>query len=235
MERKEFLRSRLETKENIFNLTIPFREEHKFIFDRINEEFSPRAELTEDIRDLVTGKLNVCRQRNILIFFKDDMYKLTTLKLFCLMNFIVNWKTYNNYIPNIVYNNSSDNTLSYKSSSLEAMTDMRFRDIDREELSTLYNVDILFLTVNNNGTNLFKNDFCFDVLRTVIDIRNSKGLITIMIYIGTEKEFKTKNFENRMTVPMYKYDITGIKVKDNTSKIIKKKQDNLDFDREESF
>lgn len=218
MDRKAFLQSRLDSKENIFNMTIPFREEHRFIFNRINAEFSPRETLTEDIRDLVIGDLNVCRQRNVLVLFKGNSQKLNTLKLFCLMNFIVNWKSYNNYIINLVHNNFLDDfSLSYKSSSLETILEMRFRDDAKDNLNEIYNVDILFLTVQGSS-NLANNEFYADLLRTVLDLRDSKGLVTILIYLGTESDFKSKNFESKVITPMYKYDLSGVK----TSKMTKK-------------
>lgn len=234
--RREFLRSRLETTENIFNLKIPVRPENKQIFKNLGENFSPRCDLTPDIEKLVTGDLNVCRNKNILIFYKGDGLKLNTLKVYLLMNFVVNWKNYNDYIISLVRNSMDNfNSLSYRSVSLDMVSEMRFnRNEKDEDLNKIYNVDILYLTIHES-TRLFEKDFYFDVFRTLLNIRDSKGLVTIIIYIGNEASFNKHHLENNILVPIFKYDLTGDSIKTNKKKAISIKVDNGQLDEAERF
>ena len=236
--RREFLRSRLETTDNIFDLKIPVRPENKQIFRNLGDSFSPRCELTPDIENLVTGSLNVCRNRNILIFYKGDGLKLNTLKIYLLMNFVVNWKKYNDYIISLVRNSlTSYNSLSYHSASLDTIAEMRFNRSERDEdLNKIYNVDILYLIIHES-TRLFEKEFYFDVFRNLINIRESKGLVTITIYVGNEASFNKHGLDKNILVPIFKYDLTGDKLINNKQKAtpIKTKIGSSQLDDAERF
>lgn len=222
-DRKDFLRSKLETHQNIFNLVIPYTQEHRFIFDRLAENFRPASKITEDIKELVTGDLNLCRDKNILIFYRGDGLKLNTLKFYLLMNFISNWKLYRDYIQHLVVNDTNNsNSLSYQNISLEGLAEMRFRD---EDIKEAYRTDILFLTVKSE-TRLFDNKFYKDLFGTIINLRNSKGLITVAIYLGTEKSYNEKMYEESIIeIPIKKYNLTGIS---NTANKTRLKNNTLD-------
>lgn len=216
-DRSSFLSSRLETTENNFNMKIPFLKEHTFIMEKVASNFKPASKCSDDIKELVTGKLNLCRDKNVLIFYQGDGFKLNTLCFYLLMNFISNWKLYNQYISNLVSNDLNNyQSLSYNRISLESLAEMRFRE-DNEMLYNFYNLDILFLTVQPESYLFGGNkDFYKELLRIVLNMRNNLGLVTVIIYLGTEKSFKDKNFESQIIeTPMERYNLTDSKTSQN--------------------
>lgn len=236
-DRHEFLKSRLETKENIFNLSIPIRPNHRIIFDRLAENFRPAAKLTDDIKELVTRPdFNLCRDKSALIFYQGDGLKLNTLKFYLTMNFLANWKEYKNYVSNIVSNDFNNSfNLTINSASLEYITELRFRNENNEVLSNIYSVDILYLTVNSSSS-LFNSDFYKDLFRTIVSIRSNQKLVTVIIFIGTEKTFKDQKFDTRLTeVSIKSYNLTGVKNKVNREARSVRKTSTLNFNEEEDI
>jgi len=214
MESKEhFLQSRFQETENNFNLTIPIQANHKFIFDKLVSKFQPAAKITDDIKELVTRKdFNLCRDKNILIFYDGDSLKLNTLKFYLLMNFLSNWKPYKEYVSNLI---PSENRLSYlqvESASLESILELRFnnknnKDDNIDRLTNIYNVDILYLTVYTN-TRLFDSEYYKDLFRTILNIRDSQRLITVVIFLGSEQMFKDYQYESKIIeTPMKRYSL----------------------------
>ena len=196
--RREFLKSKLNNTDNNFNLYIPIRENHLSIFNNLASYFKPALpKIPEDIKNLVIDKnLNLCRDKTILIFYQGDSLKLNTLKFYLFMNFISNWKSYDEYISNLVDIDNS-NRLTFDSVSVAEISELRFREDEdnKKRLSYLYNVDILYLTMSY-GTRLFDSDFFKELYRTIVGIRANQGLITVIIYPGSERQYKEIGYDN---------------------------------------
>ena len=214
MENREyFLSSKLSTKENNFNLRIPIQENHIGIFNKLSEKFRPASKLTKDIQDLVTGDLNLCRDKNIVIFYRGDNGRLNTLRFYLLMNFISNWKPYNEYISNLVNNDYTNyNSLSYDFISLEDISEMRFRNDNKEKINKVYEVDILFLLVQPT-TRLFEDAFYKDIFRVTLSIRSNGNLVTVILFTGTENQYISSGFEEKtLGVSLKTYNLTGVTI-----------------------
>ena len=195
-DRGTFLRSRFDSDENNFNLRIPIQPQHSDIFKRVADRFKPAAPLTDDIRTLVTDRgLNLCKNKTILIHYVGDALKLNTLNFYLLMNFLSNWKPYNEYVSSLV-NIENPTRLGIEFTSLAELTELRFKeDSDSSNLlARLYNVDILYITIAP-GRRLFDKEFAAEVLKLVVSLRNHNGLVTIINYFGTEKSFKDSGYE----------------------------------------
>lgn len=230
MERINFLSSEYDTKENRCNLTLNYRPEQVYIFQNlINKYFEPRSELTEDIKELITGELNLCRDRNIIINFSGNFEKSNTLKLGLLTNFLSNWKK--DHIRHLVYNDfENNNSLSFTSSSLESIIEYRFRDDEssKQKLSEIYYSDILFLNINSTSK-AFKEEFSKDILKILISMRNDSGLITVILYSGSISNIKTLK-DNLNNVYIKSYNLLSKHNKSSTTKTSKVK-----INEEEAF
>lgn len=203
--RRKFLESKLETTNNNFNLKIPITPEHRPIFDKVASSFRPAAKLTEDIKNLVTGDLNLCRDRNVLIYFRGNSDKLNTLKFYLLMNFLSNWKEYRSYVVNLVGSYyESNNNLTYETCLLQTLSEMRFRKEDNSKLNYYYNVDILFLIVSGDSR-LFESDFNKELLGVILSLRNSLGLVTAIIVLNNNS-FTFDSFD----VPIKKLSLSDV-------------------------
>lgn len=226
-----FLESRYNSNSNNFNLEIPIQPNHIGIFNKLSNYFKPASPLTDDIKNLVTGNLNLCKDKNIIIFFKSDNKKLNTLKFYLLMNFISNWKPYNEYVSSLVNNDYTNyGSLSYDTFTLEDVSELRFREDGKEGITKIYNVDILYLIVQPT-TRLFEDSFYKDIFRVTLSLRANKGLITIIIFNGTENQFKLSNFEEKtLGVSLKSYNLIEGTVSKNstTSKKSKIKMDEGD-------
>lgn len=203
--RRKFLESKLETIDNNFNLKIPITPEHRPIFDKVANSFRPAAKITEDIKNLVTGDLNLCRDRNVLIYFRGNSDKLNTLKFYLLMNFLSNWKEYRSYVVSLVGSYyESNNNLTYETCLLQTLSEMRFRKEDNSKLNYYYNVDILFLIVSGDSR-LFESDFNKELLGVILSLRNSLGLVTAIIVLNNNN-FTFDSFD----VPIKKLSLSDI-------------------------
>ena len=247
MSRKDFLNTKFSDSDNRFNLLIPIQPNHKAFFEEIAAKFRPAMKLSDDIRELVTRKdFNLCVDKTVIIFYKGDGYKLNTLKFYLFLNFIANWKPYEQYISSLVPAKivlEDDSRLVIDSASLAEISELRFRDEPdaKQRLSYLYNrVDILFLTISY-GNKLFDGDFFKELFRVVIDIRANQGLITVLIFPGTEKQFKDRGYEQYfydMCVKRYNLTNSEINVNSNekkSQKIIKSNSKKRVFSEEEDF
>ncbi len=208
--RDNFLRSRFNSIENNFNLVIPIQVNHKFIFENLASRFKPADKITDDIKELVTSKdFNLCRDKSILIFYNGDNKKLNTLKFYLLMNFLSNWKPYKEYVSNLIPTEDRGSNLSIESVSLESILELRFnnKEEDSGRLSNIYNIDILYLTVYTS-TRLFDSEYYKDLFRTILNIRSSQQLITVVIFLGTEQVFKEHQYESKIVeISMKRFNI----------------------------
>ena len=234
--RKDFLRSKLDCSNN-FSMRLNIPEAHRHIFNRLADNFRPSANISDDIKNLVSGDLNLCKDRNILIFFEGNSLKLNSLKFYLLINFITNWKPYNEYIVNLVFNDVNNlNSLSFNSASLESIAEMRFRSEDNNILSDIYQTDILYLTVQSNTKIFGEGDFYKDLLRMLLNLRNDQGLITIVIYLGNESSFKSNSFESKLIgVPLKRYNLTSFKTPKSHNNKKERKNQNNSIDESEVF
>lgn len=234
MSRELFLKSKFNTIENKFNLKIPIQPNHRFIFDNVARNFQPSIKSNNEIKELVTRKdLNLCVDRCCMIYFRGNIAELNTLKFFLLMNFLSNWKQYNQYVVNLVLNDVRNNdSLSYKSTSLTELHELRFRDDEREKLNDLYNVDILFLTTSE--TYLYNNNFGIDVLKMVLSMRYNQGLITVVFNQDLNKNIKDGTYDdNFLEVPIKQFTYKAKNKTINNSHNIKK--ENKTFEDSEVF
>lgn len=218
-DRKNFLRSRFNSYENKFNLKVPIQPQHESIFRGIAEKFKPAAPLTDDIKELVTEKdLNLCADKLILVCYNGDKLKLNTLNFYLLMNFLSNWKPYNEYISSLV-NIESPTKLGVDFTSLTELTELRFKEDpdSSNRLARLYHVDILYISVSPRKR-LFDKEFAAEVLELVAELRTHSGLITVINYFGTEKSFTDSIYKDYF-IDLYlkKFSIN----KNNTFKTIK--------------
>ena len=242
MSRGDFLNTRFPEKENKFNLYIPIQPNHKIFFEELASKFRPASKITDDIKELVTRQdFNLCIDKTILIFYQGDGYKLNTLKFYLFLNFLTNWKSYNDYIsclvPTSIVPMENDSRLIIETTSLAEISELRFREYDEESkqrLSYLYNrVDILFLTVSY-GSRLFDSDFFKELFKVVVDIRSNSGLVTIIIFPGTEKNFNERGYDKYFFDSCIKrYNLTGTKIKESKNFIKSNSRKNIS--EEEDF
>lgn len=243
MSRKDFLSSKFPDTVNKFNLFIPIQANHKKFFEEIANQFKPASKITDDIKELVTKEdFNLCVDKTILIFYQGDGYKLNSLKFYLFLNFIANWKSYNEYISSLVPRSlvpiESETSLVIDSASLAEISELRFREDaeGKERLSYLYNrVDILYLTISY-GSRLFDGDFFKELYRVVIDIRNNQGLVTVIIFPGTEKNYKDRGYEQYFfDLCIKKINMTSSKNSEEVSKKVIKSNKGLKVFGEEEF
>jgi hypothetical protein len=210
-DRKEFLRSRLETKENIYRGYFKPLEEHlEQIFNPIFNSFVP-AENTKEILDFVSRKdINVCRDKTIVIFMEHLKFEeLNAFKYHLYMNFVANWRTYIDFVSKVRLGGTEN--LKYSSITLDRYYNLSFTD-NKEEISKIQNVDILFIQASKyiyEGRDGFNKKYYYELLKNLIDSRGIAGLVTIVFFLGNEKDFKY--VEERLFGIQYKKEFFNIK------------------------
>lgn len=233
-DRKNFLRSKLDTTENIFDGNFVFKPNHRWIIQQLADKFSPSMKVTEDILKFVTDKeLNLCRMQNIMICYNCNAIKMNTLKIYLMANFLVNWRDYNEYIYRLVPDNFGNN-ITYDSTSIGMLCSYSLSN-NYEELNKIRDVDILFLDVSKKPDYAYGQEYYKSIFKTTMEMRYYKGLITILTYSGTEKEFSSNGYASEINIiPYYTYDLTG-KIKSSSSNSHNIKSNKQEVREEEIF
>lgn len=215
MDRKDFLQSKLDTKENVYKGYFSPPVEHvEKVFKPIMIDFVP-AQTNEDIINFVSKpELNVCRDKTLIIFFKQTSYMIVnSLKFHLYLNFLANWRDYNDMISKIV--KGGNDCLTYDTISVDKYYSLNITN-NYEEINKIHKTDILYVMANKyiyKGKDGYSEKYYYELFKNLIDYRGVSGLITIVLFLGTEKEFEP--IEDKLFGIQYKkLDFnSGIKIK----------------------
>lgn len=228
MDRKDFLQSKLETKENVYKgYFSPPKEHIDRVFKPIINDFIP-AQTTKEIIDFISDKdLNVCRDKTLIIFFKQTDYRVVnSLKFHLYLNFIANWREYSDMISKIV--KGGNDCLTYDTISVDKYYSLNITN-NYEEINKIHKTDILFVMANKyiyKGKDGYSEKYYYELFKNLVDYRGISGLVTIVLFLGTDKEFKP--IEDKLFGIQYK------KVNFNSDIQIKMPKQNKTYNKNEN-
>jgi hypothetical protein len=150
--------------------------------------------------------IDIAREKNLIIdntgfyvFFVDKMSieDRTALQIHLTQNFIFNWEEYDKYISDMMPDSQMEGKLSV--STLTSSTILAEALEDRKE-RTYLDTDIQFVLFEDKDKDYYKG-FYFDSSASYFSRRNDAGLITIVLFLGLRKDFKSKKYDGiRSTV-----------------------------------
>ena len=193
--RGKYLNRRLSN--NISNYTsgdLPrFPVNHKNYFSQYISQFGELDYNYPGVRELLSREDLIIDNSSIYVFFIKGLKRtgVNALKLHICNNFLVNWDIYKRYYQDCCP--TEPNHITISSVSGDNIFDWYFdRFLFTPE--TMYS-DIQFIFLNYKAKE-YKKGFFDEQIKSHIETRNIKGLITIIFYIGTEAEFDSCGYDD---------------------------------------
>lgn len=234
MSRAEYLSSSFDSYDNKYDGKIIVQSNHKWIYEELSKSFIPADAYNKEVLDIATNSnLNLCIDKTIIIFTKGMSKEIiNSLKFHLYMNFMTNWRPYEKYIRTFV-----DSTkVTFGTVTIDDLLDDKFQDLP-EKYKEIRNQDILFVYMNKP---IQRIDVYRETAKSLIESRDSEGLITIIFFLGTELEYENEGYENRMlgvNPKRFFINCTPSKTtkENHKNKIDNNQNTNMVIDSEESF
>ena len=207
MNQDTFLVSSLNSKTNLYTGEIPYKGTNNVpLYANFVVKFRPADYDDPEIKELLTAEDLIIKPGCYVFFIgNSSKEKVNSLKLHIIQNFLVNWKEYKKYIYQLLPSQSRYLTWSHLSGDL--IYEYTFNK-DLLSASDLLS-DIQFITLEPHDIQ-YRNGFYLESIKSKIQIRATSGLITILLYRGSEADFKRERFDEDLLNDSYK----KVKLKD---------------------